>query len=478
MMEVDAEGGDELLLAPDPAEEDALMGGSALGKDDVDQLLHEEEEEEDLTQVQEQEQDDIKGEELQLKEEENQGGDGDGDGGEATQAESGEANSSEEERKHQGGGYRGGYRGRGRYFRGPMGLMPHPGRGGYFPGPRGPPFGMRGPPPFMRPPVGFRGPPRHPMMRGPPGFRMFPPRGPMGPRGPRPMHRTPIVREVAPAAPSATKPASSGPTPLMSIETPVQVKAVVNQKIQRERAHELAQKHEVQRRRMAVEEAQQSGGTRGVKRSYTQHMGAGAGGGGGVPPASMHGNVGEPQHKYHAAQAAPAAASASTVVRSNLRQIQCVDEPMPAAKPVVTPPAPAVSYPPRRNPASNLITLTHNPSPNTITINPADSKPQQHRQQQQHNGNLVPVPAGRPPAAPRTPTRIPGCRVLITNLPSTATFDRLSQMGSACGKVRTIQFENDRAVIAFVEASSAERFYKTNNRKMMDLSILSVARLA
>ncbi len=347
----------------------------------------------------------------------------------------------------------------------------------------------------------------------------------MGPRG---LMRPPHVRGSRPespaplSSPAQSKPApsstsstlsasssSSGPTPLFAIETPDQVKAVVDHKIEQERAHEMAQRQEVQRRRRMLVDGggggvpaggpppppHSHGMVRGVKRSY----GDSSSGGGGPPPSkylassgplssgSRHAPPHQHQHQQPPSLAQQQQPSSSTVVRSNLRQIQCVDEPMASAPPQR--PQQASSSVPRRTPGSNLITLTHNPSPSNITINTT-----QPQQQLQRNGNLVSIPlgggggGGRPqprqqhPAAHRPPLHRGGggggCKVLVTNLPASATFDRLSQMTTACGAVRTLRLEAGRAVIEFAEPSAADRFYKSNNRKMMDLSILQVARLA
>lgn len=284
----------------------------------------------------------------------------------------------------------------------------------------------------------------------------------------------------------------------MSIETPDQVKAVVNQKLERERAHEMEQRQEVHRRRMAAATGRGGGGGeggmatsggvtsapvtpggmgRGIKRSYS-HVGVGGPAGSNEPPA-----------KYPAP--ASSTGSGSTVVRSNLRQIQCVDDTPPppqrqlvarsAARPTSTVvPAASSSVPTRRISNTNLITLTHNPSPNTITINPGGAGQQQQQRPLSHNGNLVSIPlaAGSGSATKARLSRPPGCRVLVTNLPASATFDRVSQMTTSYGPVKTIQFDNGRAVVEFQQAASAWAFYKDNDKKLMDLSVLSVTRLA
>ena len=271
----------------------------------------------------------------------------------------------------------------------------------------------------------------------------------------------------------------------MSIETPDQVKAVVDHRLERERAHELEQRQEVQRRRLAagrppvdVPQPPPSASSVmqrvGIKRSYSSHVGA-------APPPGR-GEHQPPQAKYHAA--APAASTTSTVVRSNLRQIRCVDDSRPAVR--APPPAAAAASStmsnPSRRPNSNLITLTHNPSPTNITINTGGSAAPQRTQ----NGNLVSIPltgggggggATRLAAQHSTTRPLQSCRVLVRGLPSTATFDRVSRMAAPHGPIKTIKLDSGQAEVEFQRSSSAATFQRDTDRKMMDLSVLSVTRL-
>ena len=70
-----------------------------------------------------------------------------------------------------------------------------------------------------------------------------------------------------------------------------------------------------------------------------------------------------------------------------------------------------------------------------------------------------------------------GGKLLVSNLPQTVTFDRVSQMTTACGEVKTVQVHAGKAVVEFVSPAAADKFMKTYNRKMMDLSILTITRL-
>lgn len=82
--------------------------------------------------------------------------------------------------------------------------------------------------------------------------------------------------------------------------------------------------------------------------------------------------------------------------------------------------------------------------------------------------------AGLLPHVPRSDRK-----VLVQNLPTSVSFDRISSMTSSCGPVKGIEVvsESKSAIIEFCDAAGAEKFQKQHNRKMMDLSILSVVRL-
>jgi hypothetical protein len=137
-------------------------------------------------------------------------------------------------------GFRGRSTGPGLLGRGPP---PHMFRPGFFMGPhpmlRPPLGGMR--PPFMPPMMGMRGPMRPMMMRG---------RG-----GPMLLHsssRKQLTPNSSSSEDGGTSKSSSEedgakgkPTPLMSIETPLMVKMMVDTKLQREREEELLKRQQV-----------------------------------------------------------------------------------------------------------------------------------------------------------------------------------------------------------------------------------------
>jgi len=53
-------------------------------------------------------------------------------------------------------------------------------------------------------------------------------------------------------------------------------------------------------------------------------------------------------------------------------------------------------------------------------------------------------------------------------------------MSASCGAVKAIQVDQQArsAVIEFMSAESAENFTRAHNRRMIDLAILSVSRIA
>jgi hypothetical protein len=70
-------------------------------------------------------------------------------------------------------------------------------------------------------------------------------------------------------------------------------------------------------------------------------------------------------------------------------------------------------------------------------------------------------------------------RVLISNLPPMMSFERISAMTTAAGNVRNINVnDNSTAIVEFANPASAENFIRTSNRKVIDRSMITVARLA
>ena len=70
-------------------------------------------------------------------------------------------------------------------------------------------------------------------------------------------------------------------------------------------------------------------------------------------------------------------------------------------------------------------------------------------------------------------------RVMISNLPRNMSFARVSAMTTACGNVRNINVnENGTAIVEFANPAGAENFIRTNNRKIIDRSQITVSRLA
>lgn len=96
-----------------------------------------------------------------------------------------------------------------------------------------------------------------------------------------------------------------------------------------------------------------------------------------------------------------------------------------------------------------------------------------------NNTNKVKVESGGGdgPPVPNVPRS--DKKVLVQNLPVSVSLDRISSMTSSCGLVKGIEVEpsSKSAIIEFCDAAGAEKFQKQHNRKMMDLSILSVVRL-
>ena len=194
--------------------------------------------------------------------------------------------------------------------------------------------------------------------------------------------------------------------------------------------------------------------------------------------------------------------------RSNLRQIQMVDEPMTNRKP----PQPhhhTPQYTPyqshhtmqksHQNPYGGF-KVTHNPAASITQIRTVDSS----------GGSTQPpqggTPQRRPPVAggsssnlrsiqtvqggayasstggsqPRiTKTGGSSSRVLITHLPPNMSFARITAMTTACGNVKNLnKSDNNSAIVEFANPAGAENFIRSNNRKVIDQCMITVSRLA
>ena len=182
--------------------------------------------------------------------------------------------------------------------------------------------------------------------------------------------------------------------------------------------------------------------------------------------------------------------------RSNLRHIQTVDDHRTGSNPrhhgshvtsghqfYTGNPHPVSTRPP--------FVVSHKPAPSLTQIRTVDNNYQQQQQQQNSNSNLRSIPTvassgGGPGSNPSaggpkiTKTGGSSSRVMISNLPGTMNFARISAMTTACGNVKNInmQTENGTAVVEFANPSGAENFIRANNRKIIDRSMISVARLA
>ena len=221
----------------------------------------------------------------------------------------------------------------------------------------------------------------------------------------------------------------------MSIETPTPVKEMVHKQLEKERANELAQRQKMQHQRVL----KVGGQLAGVKRP--------AGGPSG-PPANKYANV----------NPIPSATvkEPSTIVRSNLRQIQCVDE------------SKSVSHSGGYGMQNRNLRGVSTGSGFQQNVIPT------------HVGNLRTIPlVNNDQGNSLTRGTDDGTRCIISNLPATVTFDKVNQLTvKAGGNVKTINMEGGtRAVVDFTDAGSAARFQKMFNRKMMDLSILNISRV-
>jgi hypothetical protein len=394
------------------------------------------------------------------------------------------------------------YRGRGGrpyypQFRGGRGYRPpHP---GFFPRGMRPPF-PGAIPRFSRhpPPYGYRG--RLPMR--PPNFMRHPPRG-MFLRGMRPQfhEEEEEEEEEETTEEAANEDGDKGPKSLMSIKTPKDVRDSVKTQL-RGRGSQLMVPLGM-----------------GMGPRYHAMRGMRPPGPPGPPPPGHPANRGrgggpdsyDPRARHPLKRPAPSGNShhydgprpkmmmmmsshhqsmppppiqhqpgIGMSSRSNLRQIQTVDEPMHTAPSFQSHQHHTIPShhrpPPQTSGGGGGFIVAHKPAPTLTQIRMVDSD----------NSNLrsiptigsAPVPT--PMSAPRI-TKAGGTsnRVMISNLPPTMSFERISAMTTACGNVRTVNVnENGTAIVEFANPAGAENFIRANNRKMIDRSMISVARLA
>ena len=96
-----------------------------------------------------------------------------------------------------------------------------------------------------------------------------------------------------------------------------------------------------------------------------------------------------------------------------------------------------------------------------------------------HMGSTSPAAPPRGASYPAT-ARPTSAKVLITNLPPTASFERISSMTTACGNVRTINVrsESNSAVIEFINPESVDLFIRQHHKKLFDSqNIIEVYRM-
>ena len=235
-----------------------------------------------------------------------------------------------------------------------------------------------------------------------------------------------------------------------------QVKQKVDEQLSRERAAQAMQ----QQQRHA------QSASYGTKRSGSHFLSTS-----GEPAAKMK-HVSTPQQKqYHhnQHQQPMQQQQQSSIVRSNLRQIQCVDNKAPSA----------TSQPARHSQSNqrqyqNIKTLTHNPTPALRTIDTSGGSGF-NTQQPTHNGNLRTIPIVGQDDYQQVNSQT--SRVRVTNLPINITFGRVSQMTTSCGNVKTIQVDNGVAEIEFTSPSSADHFQRIFHHKMIDMSVISVTKV-
>eukprot|EP00088_Acartia_fossae_P012934 TRINITY_DN16697_c0_g1_i1.p1 TRINITY_DN16697_c0_g1~~TRINITY_DN16697_c0_g1_i1.p1 ORF type:complete len:453 (-),score=134.57 TRINITY_DN16697_c0_g1_i1:763-2121(-) len=337
---------------------------------------------------------------------------------------------------------------------GRMMRLPFPPR---FPfGPRGvrpPPFMMRPgmrPPPGMRPlPPGFRGRlpmPMHPRMR-----MRFPPRPPFPPG--HPLFRPPPPGMMRPLRPGMRPPFPPFGPPHMMMEgewdeewEEEEEEDPQNKKIQTVIAGSGGDAKNDNRKRPA--DQHYNNPYHAAKRGRgTYHQVSPAPRGGHVTPVRGGGHHHVTTYNHHQSHAstlgggfvpvnnaAPAhtasygqpirtvTAAAGGQCHSNLRTIQCTDAPPPVASPLV-------------------------------------------------QVNTAPAGLHHLPRSDK--------KVLVQNLPSSISYDKIHQMAINYGPITSLEFKTHEksAVIEFVSPNSAELFQRTQNRKMMDLAIITVSRL-
>jgi hypothetical protein len=103
--------------------------------------------------------------------------------------------------------------------------------------------------------------------------------------------------------------------------------------------------------------------------------------------------------------------------------------------------------------------VSHKPAPNLtqIPLTPSDT-----------SAHYRPAPAA-----------VTGVKVMVWNLPLTASFAEVSAMTTACGNVRTLNVrnENNTAIIEFSSAQSADHFVRLYNHTLLSGCVLTVSKI-
>ena len=191
--------------------------------------------------------------------------------------------------------------------------------------------------------------------------------------------------------------------------------------------------------------------------------------------------------------------SGSSSARSNLRQIQIMDEPMQVSSRPHGHPQPQqqhMSQPKSQNHGSRQssyggFNVSHKPTPSLTQIRTVDSGlPDVRRppppQNNSHSSNLrnIPTIGGSSVPTPMPQPRITktggsSSRILISHLPPSMSFERITAMTTACGSVKTLnKTDNNSAIVEFANPAGAENFIRSNNRKVIDHCMITVSRLA